>query len=425
MGDPELRSDEKILMRTPGVYVKSIPFEGILTNKRVILVDRATNLIPPKEIPLVTIKDIESGENAIRDPIIKLSVLTKSSEKRQMILTFSRQTGGNRIKERDTWLKTMKEQTSSTFDQVIRKVIPGFEQAPKKPEKGPSPRIEVTQSPMIKPVPAAEKPSGPKSTEGISKVKKIIQISPSLDEPVAEKSVSGPESLQLGTYCSRCGNRVPEGSGFCNRCGSKIFVPGSGAGLTTQAAAKSTQPAEESAPVVPQVEKKSKTSEPLMEPSAERIEPWVTVRKEPVIAIAEEPAFYPDESAAFTQDVPGGETEESPASAQPFILASREPEYLPPPKTPPGGTGFKPGKKTVIGIIAIIIIIAVILGGFFLFPMIANGSSSTSGDGASHTPLPTIVKNSGNSVIPAKSLNPTVKPTYPAGPGNSPSNTGY
>ena len=52
MGDPELRSDEKVLARTPGVYVKSIPFEGILTNKRIILIDRAKNLLPPKEIPL-------------------------------------------------------------------------------------------------------------------------------------------------------------------------------------------------------------------------------------------------------------------------------------------------------------------------------------------------------------------------------------
>ncbi len=59
MGDPELRSDENILLRTPGIYVKSVPFEGILTNKRIILVDRAINLLPPKEIPLVTIKDIE------------------------------------------------------------------------------------------------------------------------------------------------------------------------------------------------------------------------------------------------------------------------------------------------------------------------------------------------------------------------------
>ncbi|MFA5416227.1 MAG: hypothetical protein WC295_12085, partial [Methanoregula sp.] len=32
--DPALRSDEIVLVRTQGVYVKSIPFEGILTDRR-------------------------------------------------------------------------------------------------------------------------------------------------------------------------------------------------------------------------------------------------------------------------------------------------------------------------------------------------------------------------------------------------------
>jgi len=62
MGDPELRSDEKILLRTPGVFVKSIAFEGYLTNKRIILIDRVKNLLPQKEIQPFTIKDIEPGE---------------------------------------------------------------------------------------------------------------------------------------------------------------------------------------------------------------------------------------------------------------------------------------------------------------------------------------------------------------------------
>ena len=109
MGDPELRSDEKVLVRTPGVYVKSIPFEGILTNRRIILIDRAKNLLPPKEIPLITIKEVEPGENAIRDQIITLSVMAKTGEMRQMILTFSRQAGGNRNKERDAWGRIIKE----------------------------------------------------------------------------------------------------------------------------------------------------------------------------------------------------------------------------------------------------------------------------------------------------------------------------
>jgi hypothetical protein len=199
MGDPELRSDENILIRTPGVYVKSIPFEGILTNKRIILVDKVSNLLPQKEIPLVTIKDIESGENAIRDQIIKLSVLTRAGETRQMILTFSRQAGGNRIKERDAWLKGLKENTSSTFDQVIRKVIPGLEQPAKRPKRSASPRIEVVSSPIVRNIPATEKTPGKKELEGLTPVKKIIETRPAPALPQSEKKGFETSSLQFGT----------------------------------------------------------------------------------------------------------------------------------------------------------------------------------------------------------------------------------
>ncbi|HUW85302.1 MAG TPA: hypothetical protein VMV55_00345, partial [Methanoregula sp.] len=173
MGDPELRSDEVILLRTQGIFVKSIPFEGILTNKRIILFDRATNLLPQREIPLVTIKNIEAGENAIRDQTITLSVLARTGETRQMILTFSRQTGGTRIKERNEWLRLLKENTSSTFDKVIRKVVPGRE--PKKTERVAPPRIEVISSPMVKHEPAAMKTAEKKEVEGSSPTMRIIE----------------------------------------------------------------------------------------------------------------------------------------------------------------------------------------------------------------------------------------------------------
>ena len=235
MGDPELRSDETILLRTPGVFVKSIAFEGYLTNKRIILIDRVKNLLPQKEIPLVTIKDIEPGENAIRDQIITLSILAKNGETRQMILTFSRQTGGNRIKERNEWVRLLKENTSSSIDQVIRKVIPGAGPVVKKAEPAVPPRLEVVSPPVSKNVPPAAKPPIKKVVESAPPVKKIIESRPEPIPPLASKEVSSAPAPSFGTYCSRCGNRVPEGSGFCNRCGSQIVVPGSSAGTPTPA----------------------------------------------------------------------------------------------------------------------------------------------------------------------------------------------
>src|SRR5512136_656235 len=177
MGDPELRSDETILLRTPGVFVKSIAFEGYLTNKRIILIDRVKNLLPQKEIPLVTIKDIEVGENAIRDQTITLSVLSKTGETRQMILTFSRQTGGNRIRERNAWAKALKENTSQSFEQVVRKVVPGRGVSLKKPEHTVQPRVEV-RSPVSPPAPSVVKASPKNDTERRPPVKSVETPSP-------------------------------------------------------------------------------------------------------------------------------------------------------------------------------------------------------------------------------------------------------
>ena len=156
-----------------------------------------------------------------------------------MILTFSRQTGGNRIKERDDWMRVRKENTSSSFEQIIRKVIPGVGQSPKKTTRAPPPRIEIISSPVSHNVPAAEKTTVKKEGDEIAPIKKIIKTSPapSSSSPSAKESDASPPGF--GTYCSRCGNRVPDVSKFCNRCGSQIVVPGN---LAESSTPKATEP---------------------------------------------------------------------------------------------------------------------------------------------------------------------------------------
>lgn len=210
MADPDMHSDESIILKTPNVFVKSVPFEAILTNKRVILIDRKKDLIPAKDILLATVRDIESGENAIRDQIINLSIITTTGETRQVVLTFSREAGGNRKRERDEWVKALKQHTSSSFQQAIRKVIPVFDQEPQpKPQETPVPKIEI-----------ASKPSAKKEIDAVQPLKKIVETSNAPPKPIETTS------LPEGSFCSACGNRVPVGSVFCNRCGAKIPPPG-------------------------------------------------------------------------------------------------------------------------------------------------------------------------------------------------------
>jgi hypothetical protein len=428
MGDPELRSDENILLRTQGIYVKSIPFEGILTNKRIILIDRTTNILPQKEIPLVTLKDFQASENAIRDQIITLSVLAKTGETRQMILTFSRQTGGNRIKERDDWLRVLKENTSSSFEQVIRKVIPGVGQSPKKTTRTAPPRIEVIRSPVSKNVPAAEKTAVKKEVEDIAPVKRIIEsrAASAPSSSVAKESDASPPGF--GTYCSRCGNLVPDGSKFCNRCGSQIVVPGSMAASTTP---KSADPqlavAEHAARDIHMIYKDIRTIEPLIEPSLASIpsnSPGI-VSQQPETSQEQKSVVASPESISSWSDSNFPGTDEKPDPARPVIIDSPNSEPIPPsgkprvPQKPWGGLSFKPGKKAVLGIIVVIIIVAVVLGAFILYPMIVNSEGVTPDNGTALTTVPTIINNSGTAVIPTKTLNPTATATYRPAPGNS------
>ena len=423
MGDPELRSDESVLLRTQGIFVKSIPFEGILTNKRIILVDRVTNILPQKEIPLVTIKDFQAGENAIRDQIITLSVLARTGETRQMILTFSRQAGGNRIKERDDWMKVLRESTSSSFEQVIRKIMPGARQSPKKPIPVTPPRIEIISSPISQNVPAAEKTSVKKEGEDIAPVKRIIKTSPDSSFSSSPSKKIDVSPTGLGTYCSRCGNRVPDASKFCNRCGSQIVVPGNPAESTTPKGAAVLQPSvtEPAERTIQQPKNKDiPATESFLLPSPASI-PSDTHGSVPQQPEEQTSLVTPMESISSLSDSNEQDTDEKSEAARPVITDSRYAKPIsssgtPVPKKSGDVLSFKPGKKVVLGIVVIIIIVAVILGAFFIYPMIENNAAATDNETAPAL-VPTNIKNSDTTVMPASTIRPT--------PGNSGSTVGF
>ena len=398
MGDPELRSDEKVLLRTPGVYVKSIPFEGILTNKRIILVDRAKNLLPSKEIPLVTIKEAEPGENAIRDQIITLSVMAKTGEIRQMILTFSRQAGGNRIKERDAWVRIIRENASSSFDQVIRNVIPGTEQ-PRRTDTAGVPRYPV--------VPPAPQPAAPyegnrpagTTPDGMNPVRRPVAASPG---PAAPPS---PAPRQYDTsspgqsiFCSKCGNRVPAESVFCNRCGSPLApVPSVYAPVQSPPAA----PPVVRTPAARPIDEEIRSIEPLIERSTVKIPP------DPLRSAPAEPSLRP----ALSWDDEVKPEPVSPQEAQPMIspvksaeAAPRVPSYggtgdTPPPKPPRRGS-FIPGKQTILAAAAVLVAILIVAAGVFLvYPMLTEGGTATPG-GETITPVTTTRPVAMGTIIP-------------------------
>jgi hypothetical protein len=377
MGDPELRSDEKVLVRTPGVYVKSIPFEGILTNRRIILIDRVKNLLPPKEIPLITIKEVEPGENAIRDQIITLSVMAKTGEMRQMILTFSRQAGGNRIKERDAWARIIKEYASTSFDQVIRKVIPGPEPAPRRPEPGAGPRYEVVRTRPQQATPPDESRLEATSMDELSPVRRPVATSPVAPVPIAPKgSQHDVSSRSASIFCSKCGNKVPAASVFCNRCGSPIAqIPTVSLPVQPPTASPVIK-----TPVSRPIDEEIQSIEPLIEPSSVKI-PADALRAAPVDPTLK-PSLSWDEEKPEPVSLPDVQIpSEKPSDAVTAVPSYGSTSDSPPPPKPPRGSSFIPDTQTILtaaGVVVAILIIAA--GAFFIYPMLTAGGSTTPGD---------------------------------------------
>jgi len=132
MDDPELPSDETVLAKAQRVFVKSIPFEGTLTDRQIILIDREKKLLPTKKIPLGNITETFCGEDKNASPTLTLSVTAKTGVTRQIVLTFQRLVRVNPTRERDDWVKKIRRATAPQPEKGTRKTVPGLQPAPKK-----------------------------------------------------------------------------------------------------------------------------------------------------------------------------------------------------------------------------------------------------------------------------------------------------
>ena len=209
MGYPELDRDESIILETRNIKFKSISFDAILTNKRIILTDSKKNVIPSQNIAISTIRNVEAGENAIRDHFLILAIITDTGEKHQTVLTFVRQAGGERKRECSEWAKKLKVLIPASTRETTPANIPVSYGEP------------VTKGEVLTPAQGGATTTRPakKKIETALPLGKITEKTPVAPIP---KETS---SLPTGSFCSRCGNRVPFKSTFCNYCGTPIKHP--------------------------------------------------------------------------------------------------------------------------------------------------------------------------------------------------------
>jgi hypothetical protein len=196
MDNPEIRSDEAVLAKAEKIFVKSIPFEGILTNGRIILIDRAKKLLLPKNIPLSNVREIDTGEDKNHDPMLTLSVVAKTGVTRQMVLTFPRQPRGKRNRERDEWVDFIREITSPSPEPDTPQGVPVHVLSPKKsgtPEASGSVNISVpVQSKVLPP-----KKAGTREVSGSVTASVPVQPAVTLQKKSGTPEVSGSGNISV------------------------------------------------------------------------------------------------------------------------------------------------------------------------------------------------------------------------------------
>ena len=384
MGYPDLKSDETIVLTAQHVKVKSVPFELVLTNRRLIIIDSEKNVVPTQQISLVTIRNVAAGENAIRDPVITLTILTETSDTREMALTFVRQTAGERRREADEWVRALRKNISEAVAYPAE------------------PAAEISAE-------ARAEASG--SAGGIKKkietarpIKKIVVDTSHLPPKPVETT-----SLPEGSFCGRCGNRIPPGSTFCNRCGTKVAAPGEESGIPPVSLQQVASPV----PTMGAGERKGRpleqiihSIEPLIEDSVPRMETPPPVPE----SVTASPSESAPASPPASDETPTASQPETPAEgAAPVTESAQETPVSPaippvPPIPPVPEAPKKKGRGVAVAAVLIIIIIAVIGGGY-----LAMKSMQAPVAQQPLTPVPTIV-----TTIPTPTPAPTPVPTTAA-----------
>lgn len=397
MAYPDLYNDEHKVLEAKNVKVKSVSFTVVLTNRRLILIDSKRQSLPPQEILLATLKNVDSGENAIRDPTITLSIITTAGATRQMILTFSNTAGGERKRECDEWVRALRQNLSRTIEHPILPDIPTLDEAPQAvsrpdlPPGMPAPKIEVVNPPQQK-----------KRIEISRPVKTIVETTPAMPKPVETTS------LPVGSFCNRCGSRVPPDSAFCNRCGTPVAREPDREGprenqvqspppVITDTPLPVTEVPHVSvpsfSPPAPAVVKRDRpieevihSIEPLIEDSVPRTPAEPAVVKHPSPPAPEPPAAGPETAPAETEvqwpvirpSAPDTDGEKQ----------DRGTSHLPPPPVPPGTRGG----KSILPLVVIALVVIAAIAGVFIFAnplqLIGGGSSAPAGTPVS-TPVVT------------------------------------
>lgn len=108
MDNLNLENDESVLYRTQKLIISGVGHEAVLTEKRLILIGNESQKVE-ETIPYTDIGLAAAGTNALREPIITLTMLQSEGGTRESELIFIHRTGGEDVRDRDRCLSVMEQ----------------------------------------------------------------------------------------------------------------------------------------------------------------------------------------------------------------------------------------------------------------------------------------------------------------------------
>jgi hypothetical protein len=109
MGSPYLSTDESIILSAHDLVINTVSSEAILTNQRLMLVDKTHPRLLPQDIPFTAIETVTIGENSGNDPVLSLSIATPDGTRQPLGMIFPEGPRANRMSERDEWATRIRE----------------------------------------------------------------------------------------------------------------------------------------------------------------------------------------------------------------------------------------------------------------------------------------------------------------------------
>lgn len=224
---PALHQGEQWRVKSPGVYVKSVPYHAFLTDRRLILKSLNDPLMPDRDLALDRIEGVETYLNGAGEPVLAILARAGRGESRKLVLTFAGKPGNrSRVGELEEWVQNLPVSPVPRELGTDASLPKARQQASPLPNKLMfSPGLYDTETSGTASRKGRMNPAARENFRGDSAPRFPVRDREVCGDAAGVISPPGPLPEDLPFFCTKCGNSVRPGSRFCDQCGAAAIPP--------------------------------------------------------------------------------------------------------------------------------------------------------------------------------------------------------